>query len=138
MNVDLSGLPIDGPHTSDTVRDATYALGEIVRYLNYATNSAAVVSSGPVLFDAVSGIATAVQRLDQTVHQISTGALDLRVEPNLRDDRGDEVDPADTAEEVGDAVAQARRSLAIAARALQDAASAASHLGHSVDAEDAE
>ncbi|OQO88986.1 hypothetical protein B1813_22810 [Saccharomonospora piscinae] len=128
------GLPLDGPHTPDTTLDAARALSDLVQYLNHATTGPDAVVE--VLDEVLINLADAAHGLDQTLSQISSTALDLRTQPSLRDDRGDSVDPADTAETVADATAEARTRLALVTAALRDAASAAAHLGHHVSTND--
>ena len=130
------GLPTDGPHTPDTVLDAARALSDLVDYLGRATTD-------PDTADALDGLlinlSDTTRGLDQVLRQISTAARRVGLEPRLRDDRGEDVDPADTAETVADAAAEARIRLAAVTTALRDAASAATHLGWDVDsAEDDE
>lgn len=127
------GLPTDGPHTPDTVLDAARALSDLADYLARATTDPDTTAKA--LDDLLINLADVARGLDQTLQQISTSALRLRVEPGLRDDRGEDVDPADTAETVADATAEARVRLARVATALHDAASAASHLGRDADPE---
>lgn len=127
------GLPTDGPHTPDTVLDAARALSDLVDYLGRATTD--LDTAAAVLDGVLINVADTAHGLDQVLRQISTAALRLRTESSLRDDRGEDIDPADTAETVADATAEARARLAAVTPALRDAASAASHLGRDVDPE---
>lgn len=121
-------LPVDGPHTAETVRAATYVLGELARYLVHATSSPAV-ATGPVMADTLRGLADATHTLDQVVHQLArTARTTCAYDPTVDDDRGQ--DPAEVGDRIADAADTARENLVDAVDALRAAASEAGHLVH--------
>lgn len=134
MNVTTDRLDLPGDdHTSDSVLDAARAAADLVQYLARATTDPHTTSAA--LGDLVTILNDTARDLEQVLGQASTAALALRTERGVYDDRGPSFDPADTAERVADAVAEARGHLARALPALRDASADASHVGHHVNSD---
>src|SRR5262245_25642467 len=70
-------LPYDGPHSTDTVRDAAGGVYVLVRYLNNVTgpsNGETTLRLAPSVDDVLGGLHSAAYAMDQLLNQLA-GAL---------------------------------------------------------------
>lgn len=124
--------PLNGPYGEDETRNAAAAIGELVRYLNYATMYPEGVRYPSVAGSVASRVGSAVSLLDQTLEQLINRVGVFQRDPKLygddapnRENRNET--GVDHAEQAVAKLSQARRD----ARQLQETLSAAaSHLGH--------
>lgn len=63
-------LDTDGPHSDDYTRQVARAFADAVRVLNHATSSRDGVTDPGTVHDVLGSLRTAVQRMDQLLHQL--------------------------------------------------------------------
>lgn len=120
----------DGPHTPATVEAAAESIHSLVRYLANATspgNGETTLRHAPQVYQVLRHLTAATGDMDQLLGQISDAAG-----RHARDSLYDDTDrPAtETSADLQTHLANARAELARAARSLDAARAAASHLGH--------
>lgn len=122
--------PLHGPYSPERAEAAAATVGELVRYLSYATGQGrgeALRYAGDV-YTVVGGLRAAAGALDQTLRQLRARTVELRADPSLghsrrREDRAAAQTEAAAA---GESLAAAHQAVV----ALYDALNAAqSHLG---------
>jgi hypothetical protein len=125
-------LPYDGPHSADTLRDASNGLSALVRYLNNATgpwNAERTLRQTPDVADALGGLGAAVGRLDQLLGQLADALDNLGRDPTLYDDGRDRA-AVGVAGLASERVLVAREIASVLATNLADAHGLTAHLGH--------
>lgn len=123
-------LPYDGPHTSDTVSDAATALNQITRYLNNATRPhKKSLEWASTTHGILNSLASTVGKFDQLLDQLEKAMVHQSTQDSLYDDRYDR-NPAVTALEAAEHIADARNYAAALHEALATASNTASHLGN--------
>ncbi|WP_410633349.1 hypothetical protein [Amycolatopsis sp. cmx-4-83] len=80
---------IDGPHTDDTVTDATSSLSELVRYLNHATIGRNPWRWASTTHRVVGGLSATVYGMEQLVRQLAQVLAAQAESATLYDDRRD-------------------------------------------------
>jgi hypothetical protein len=122
-------LPIDGPHSADTVLDAAGGVAELVRYVNHATLWDTKRLNGPQLYRTLGRLSSAAHGLAQLLGQLQAIAHQLATDPTLYDDRRDR--PASrTATGVAELLGKASTAVAELTAPLDSAHALSSHLGH--------
>ena len=123
----LALFPPDGPHTPDTVRAATRAVAELVRYLNHATRTSQGFGEPSDLGHVLGDLEAAIERLPQLVRQLATVADRLADTPGIGSDR-----PGETGRECAGALSaelfEAHAPILAAGRAVEAAHQYASRL----------
>lgn len=131
-------FPLDGPHSDRRTVDAARLIRELVRFLNYATNSPSGVS-GPDTVDLVLGPLREAQiRTEQTFSQLDRSFARFAADPSayMWKPVGPVATPADAAAQVSDLLSEAGRWAAVQVKALDQAQSYTGMVGLNADDED--
>lgn len=86
MSAIQSLFPLDGPHSRESVTAAARSVGELVRYLNHATQE--VELTPPELAQVVAELGRAVGMLPQLLSQLGGQVRQVRDHPRLGCDTG--------------------------------------------------
>jgi hypothetical protein len=121
-----SAFPLDGPHTAEQIVAAADVIGELTRYLNYATRARGVLDPAD-LAAVLLALNDADGKRDQLYRQLSNLSVAFGELPGLYDDRGG--DPRQVLARISQELLNARSSAESHRVAVGRAAGAASQLG---------
>lgn len=122
-----AGWPLDGPYSHLHTITASYAAAELVRYLNYATRTAAGLPDPLAVYEVLGTLEVLVSRLPQALDQVAMRLAGLAGQPNaVTDALGAVVTPRQVAEAAYFSLTDAAVRLEGAARSL---AAAQTHAG---------
>jgi hypothetical protein len=126
--------PLNGPYGEYETNNAASAIGELVRYLNYATQYPEGVPYPSTAGSVASRVGSAISLLDQTLEQLINRVKVFQSNPDLYGDDAPSRDQRNAAglEHVERALVklgQARRDANLVRQTLSEAASQLGHLG---------
>jgi len=79
--------PYDGPHSPDSVREATVALSALVRYCKNATTHSDGLGYAPQVYTTLGGLTETAERLPQLMSQLFRWAKLTETDATVRHDQ---------------------------------------------------